>query len=99
MLSKEEAIKQLEDLKIDRQSFLQNEENHDEIFKKDIEAIDTVLQALENSIPRQVVEEKLKEIDKNEKEELKGLKGQDRYFVKQMYQNQRKPYQELLEGK
>lgn len=42
-----EAIKQLESLKEDRKNFLENDPEHDEIFLEDIEAIDTVLQALE----------------------------------------------------
>lgn len=44
----------------------------------------------------ETIEKKLKELYKKEKEELKGLKGQDRYFVKQMYQSMRKPLEELL---
>ena len=49
------------------------------------------------SIPVSLVEEKIEELNKKEKQELKGLKGQDRYFVKQMYQYKRKILQELLE--
>lgn len=52
---------------------------------------------LKNSIPISVIQNTLKDINKKEKEELKGLKGQDRYFVKQMYQYMRKPLQEILE--
>ena len=51
----------------------------------------------ENYIPISAIQNKIKEIDKKEKEELKGLKGQDRYFVKQMYQYMRKPLDEILE--
>ena len=54
---------------------------------------------IENSIPKEVIEKTIKQIGKKEKEELKGLKGQDRYFVKQMYQSQEKLLQELMEGK
>ena len=43
-----EDIKQLESLKEDRKSFLENDAEHDEMFLKDIEAINTVLQALED---------------------------------------------------
>lgn len=43
----EEAIKQLEDLKVDRESFLQKDQEHDEIYLKDIKAIETVLKKLE----------------------------------------------------
>lgn len=44
-----------------------------------------------------LVEENIAELNKKEKQELKGLKGQDRYFVKQMYQYKRSVLQELLE--
>lgn len=39
----EKAIKQLESLKLDRESFLENDKEHDEIYLKDIQAIETVL--------------------------------------------------------
>ena len=51
----------------------------------------------ENSIPIQKVKDKIEKLNKKEKEELKGLKGQDRYFVKQIYQNKRIILQELIE--
>ena len=50
-----------------------------------------------NYIPKSKIKEELKKIDQKEKQELKGMKGQDRYFVKQMYQYMKKPLQELLE--
>lgn len=50
-------------------------------------------------IPKSKVKEKIEELDKKEKEELKGLKGQDRYFVKQMYMYKRNILQELMEDK
>ena len=43
-----EAKERLESLREDRKSFLENDTEHDEIFLEDIEAIDTVLQALED---------------------------------------------------
>lgn len=42
-------------------------------------------------------EELLKRLDKEEKEKLKGVKGQDRYFIKQMYQAKRSVIEELLQ--
>lgn len=51
----------------------------------------------ENYIPVQKVKDKIEKLNKKEKEELKGLKGQDRYFVKQIYQNKRMVLQELIE--
>ena len=50
----------------------------------------------ENVIPVQKVKDKIEELNKKEKEELKGMKGQDRYFVKQTYQNKRMILQELI---
>lgn len=52
----------------------------------------------ENSIPIQKIKDKIEELNKKEKKELKGMKGQDRYFVKQTYQNKRMILQELLES-
>lgn len=43
-----------------------------------------------------LIKNKIEELNKKEKEELKGLKGQDRYFVKQMYQYMKKPLEEIL---
>lgn len=53
---------------------------------------------VKDSIPKSKVKEKIEELDKKEKEELKGMKGQDRYFVKQMYQTKRNILNVLLEG-
>lgn len=50
-----------------------------------------------NFIPVSLVGETIEELNKKEKQELKGLKGQDRYFVKQIYQYKRSVLQELLE--
>lgn len=50
-------------------------------------------------IPIQKVKDKIEKLNKKEKEELKRMKGQDRYFVKQIYQNKRIILQELLEGR
>ena len=47
-------------------------------------------------ISKQKVKDKIEELNKKEKEELKGMKGQDRYFVKQTYQNKRMILQELI---
>lgn len=69
---------------------------HDEASELNTKCINLETQ-LSNSIPISVIQNTLKEINKKEKEELKGLKGQDRYFVKQMYQYMRKPLQKLLE--
>lgn len=49
-----------------------------------------------NCISKEEVKDKIEELNKKEKEELKGMKGQDRYFVKQTYQNKRIILQELI---
>lgn len=48
-------------------------------------------------IPKSKIKEKIEELDKEEKRELKGTKGQDRYFIKQIYQYKRKVLEELLQ--
>lgn len=48
-------------------------------------------------IPKSKVKEKIEELDKEEKRELKGTKGQDRYYIKQKYMYKRKVLEELLE--
>ena len=51
----------------------------------------------ENYNPKSKVEEKIEELDKEEKRELKGTKGQDRYYIKQKYMYKKEVLQELLE--
>ena len=46
---------------------------------------------------KEKIQKKIKALDEEEKEELKGLKGQDRYFIKQMYQAKRSFAEELLQ--
>ena len=48
-------------------------------------------------IPKSKIKEKIDKYNAREKKELKGLKGQDRYFVKQMYQYMKQALQELLD--
>ena len=51
---------------------------------------------VDESISKEKIKDKIKELNKKEKEELKGMKGQNRYFVKQTYQNKRMILQELI---
>lgn len=53
----------------------------------------------ENFTPKFLIKEKIEELKQQYKEELKGMKGQDRYFVKQMYQYKIQVLEELLNGK
>lgn len=60
-----------------------------------IQAITPVL--AQDYVSKQEIKDKIEKLNKKEKEELKGMKGQDRYFVKQTYQNKRMILQELIE--
>lgn len=57
----------------------------------------TFLAIPKNMILKSKVQELSEKIDKEEKQKLKGTKGQDRYFVKQIYQAKRSAVQELLQ--
>ncbi len=50
-------------------------------------------------ISRDEIKDKIRSLNKQEKEELKGTKGQDRYYIKQKYMYQRNILQELLDKK
>lgn len=45
-LTDEEMISQLEDIIRDRKSFLEGDEEHDEIYKKDLEALEKAIEEL-----------------------------------------------------
>ena len=57
LMNLEEAKLQLLSLKEDRKSFIENDEEHDEEFLKDIQAIEIVLEELENRIPKKKLED------------------------------------------
>lgn len=73
----EEAIKQLEDLKEDRLSFVTGDKEHDNIFLKDVQSIEIVLGNLEalcdmqksanrelkNSIPKKKIKDIMKKLN------------------------------------
>ncbi len=46
-MTKEQVIEQLKSLKADRESFIQNDKEHDKFFLDDIEAIEIILSMLE----------------------------------------------------
>lgn len=61
-------------------------------------ALDRLIKYIkEESIQKSKVREKIKELDKKAKQQLKGVKGQDRYFIKQIYHSKRSFGEELLE--
>ena len=51
----EKAIYQLEDLIKDRESFVDNDYDPDNVFRQDIEACKAGIQALEKQIPKKVI--------------------------------------------
>ena len=70
----------------------ENEELNYKLHSKKI-----ALEIYNRYIPKSKLKEKKEELDKEEKRELKGTKGQDRYYIKQKYMYKRKVLQELLE--
>ena len=56
----EEAIYQLEDLIKDRESFIDNDYDPDNVFRQKIEACKAGIQALEKQIPKKVIWENAK---------------------------------------
>ncbi|ALS17782.1 hypothetical protein [Clostridium butyricum] len=59
-MDNKQVIEQLKDLKKDRESFLT--EGADEVYKKDIEAIDIAICVLERTAPEVPVQEQLSEV-------------------------------------
>ncbi len=52
---------------------------------------------IENYIHKAKIKAKIEELDKEEREKLRGTKGQDRYAIKQEYMHKRSILQSLLE--
>lgn len=69
----------------------ENEELNYKLHSKKI-----ALEIYNRYIPKSKVKEKIEELDKEEKRELKGTKGQDRYYIKQKYMYKRKVLEDLL---
>lgn len=93
----EEAIRQLKDIKQDKESFIENDREHNEIFEEDIKAIDIILNYINNSISKEVIEKKIEELDKLIIETQKELGSASKEYTIYVYQKQ--VLQELLEGK
>ena len=75
----EEDIKQLEDLILDRKSFVIGDKEHDEIYIKDIQAIEHLIKAYKE------LEEKIRQFYNGEIYTAKQLKqleeNQNKYFI------------------
>lgn len=101
----EEAIRQLKDIKQDKESFIENDREHDEIFEEDIKAIETVLNYIDNSISKEVLKEKLSEIQPKYIENVAKINKEEFSQISiKMYNGikleaQKSILQELLEGK
>ena len=80
----EEAIKQLEDLKKDRLSFVTGDKEHDEIYLKDVQAIEIVLGNLEALCDMQRTADRELENAKKINEEHKKENGLLREKVKEL---------------
>ena len=50
----------------------------------------------EHYVPATLIREKIEKVEREEKIELKGLKGQDRYYVKQEFMYKKNILKELL---
>ncbi len=69
-----------------------------ELFKNANNNACTIIQEVinKNYISKDKIREKIEELDKKQKEELKGTKGQDRYNIKQEYMFKKNILQSLL---
>ena len=87
----EEALLSLLETIVDENNRLEDIEDrkvqieYNNVFNKGVESV------------KNKIKEKIEELNKKEQKELKGTKGQDRYFIKQLYQAQITTLQELLE--
>ena len=79
-----EAIKQLEDLKKDRLSFVTGDKEHDEIYLKDVQAIEIVLGNLVALIDMQKSADKELENAKKVNEEHKEENGKLKEKIKKL---------------
>lgn len=78
----------------------EKEKNKELQYKLELKKIDNKYnqeERDEETIPKYKIREKIKELEKKAKQELKGVKGQDRYFIKQIYHSKRSFLKELLE--
>lgn len=91
-------VEQLKDLILDRQSFLIDEKEHDEIFLKDIKAIENILAEREQDKKRihELEEENKKYIVKLTDEQYKKLVDSIRKEVKQEFEQKVKDKMEEL---
>lgn len=91
-----EAIEILKSLQLDRKSFIEDEAEHNSIFMQDYEAIETVLQALDNSISKDKIKEKIEELKEATQEALSECGSASKEFTICVYQEA--VLEELLKG-
>ena len=97
----EEAIKQLEDLKKDRLSFVTGDAEHDNIFLRDVQAIEIVLGNLEALADMQKTADRELENARRINEEHKKENGELREKVKELEEelySENKIIEEYLDG-
>lgn len=90
----EEAIKQLEDLKKDRLSFVTGDKEHDNIFLKDVQAIEIVLGNLEALADMQKTADRELENARRINEEHKKENGELRKKVKELEEENKELWNE-----
>ena len=84
-MKSKKAINQLQDLKLDRKSFIIGDKEHDKIFEDDVEAIDKVLYDLE--IYKIITKKQISYLDKQIRcyerkiNDILELKNQGRYLT------------------
>lgn len=84
-MKSKKAINQLQDLKLDRKSFIIGDKEHDKIFEDDVEAIDKVLYDLE--IYKIITKKQIAYLDKQIRcyerkiNDILELKNQGRYLT------------------
>ena len=85
LMKSKKAINQLQDLKLDRKSFIIGDKEHDKIFEDDVEAIDKVLYDLE--IYKIITKKQIAYLDKQIRcyerkiNDILELKNQGRYLT------------------
>lgn len=95
----EEAIKQLEDLKRDRLSFVIGDKEHDEIYLKDVQAIEIVLSNLEALTDMQRTADRELENAKIIIVDLKREKEENQKIITMAQNEMLGYYQGYLDGK
>lgn len=93
--AKQNLIKQLENTRIANECGLATKGK----FRKDIKAIETILNYIDNSISKEVIKEKIEELNKDIEDYLKTDKSGRFTRTNCIFTYKKEALQELLEGK